>query len=83
MSPATPQEVAGTLVLSLPLSEASAKVRTGPPNDDEADYALPVWAGEIPLRLTPLAPIPDPKLLAGVELPTSVQHYTRNSSRQS
>lgn len=60
-------ELAGTLVLSLPLIEASAKVRTGPPIDDEADYELPVWAGEIPLRLTKLAPINDPRLQPGIE----------------
>jgi len=75
--PPTAQEIAGTLVLSLSLSEASAKVRTGPPKDDEADYALPVWAGELPLHLTLLAPIPDPQLLSEVELPAYVQHYTR------
>jgi uncharacterized protein len=81
--PSTPQEVAGTLVLSLSLAEASAKVRTGPPMDDDADYALPVWAGELPLRLAPLAPIPDPRLGAGIELPSSVQHYTRNRNHPS
>jgi len=70
--PPTAQEIAGTLVLSLSLSEASAKVRTGPPKDDEADYALPVWAGELPLHLTLLAPIPDPQLLSEVELPAYV-----------
>lgn len=58
-------ELAGTLVLSLPLVEASAKVRTGPPVDDEADYELPVWAGEIPLRLVAGVPINDPRLQPG------------------
>lgn len=75
-----PQELAGTLVLSLPLEEASAKVRTGPPKDDEADYALPVWAGELPLRLATLNPIPDPLLRSDVELSASVEHYLRDSS---
>jgi nitroimidazol reductase NimA-like FMN-containing flavoprotein (pyridoxamine 5'-phosphate oxidase superfamily) len=59
-------ELAGTLVLSLPLIEASAKVRTGPPVDDEADYELPVWAGEIPLRLVAGTPINDPRLKPGI-----------------
>lgn len=59
-------ELAGTLVLSLPLIEASAKVRTGPPVDDEADYELPVWAGEIPLRLVAGTPINDPRLQPGI-----------------
>jgi hypothetical protein len=73
----TAQELAGTLVLSLPLTEASAKVRTGPPSDDEADYALPVWAGELPLRLTTLTPVADPQLPPEVELPAYVQEYSR------
>ncbi|MBI4780888.1 MAG: pyridoxamine 5'-phosphate oxidase family protein [Oscillatoriophycideae cyanobacterium NC_groundwater_1537_Pr4_S-0.65um_50_18] len=74
----TPQEVAGTLVLSLPLTEASAKIRTGAPVDDEADYALPIWAGELPLRLVASAPVPDPRLSPEIEPPPYVQHYTRN-----
>ncbi len=72
------QELTGTLVLSLSLNEASAKVRTGPPKDDDADYALPVWAGELPLRLAPLAPIPDPQLISEIALPTYVQDYGRH-----
>lgn len=72
------QELTGTLVLSLSLNEASAKVRTGPPNDDDDDYALPVWAGELPLRLAPLAPIPDPQLPSEISLPTYVQDYNRH-----
>ena len=73
--PPTRQELAGTLVLALPLSEASAKMRSGAPVDDEADYALPVWAGELPLRLTPLAPVADPRLDADIELPEHIQTY--------
>ena len=76
----THQEVAGTLVLSLPLAEASAKVRTGPPVDDEADYKLPVWAGEIPLHLTPGTAIDDPRLILGIKPPAYVQNYTRSNS---
>ena len=60
--PPTDDEVTGTLVLRLPIDEGSAKVRTGPPIDDEADYGLPVWAGVIPLALRTGAPIPDPRL---------------------
>jgi len=75
--PPTRQEVAGTLVLSLPLTEASAKVRTGPPMDDEADYELPVWAGEIPLHLTASEPIDDSRLLEGIGIPAYASHYTR------
>lgn len=73
----SPNELAGTLVLSVPLVEVSAKVRTGPPIDDEADYDLPVWAGEIPLRLVAAAPIDDPRLTAGIVPPSHVRDYVR------
>ena len=53
------QELKGTMVLSLPIDEGSAKVRTGGPVDDAEDYALPHWAGVIPLTVTRGAPIPD------------------------
>jgi uncharacterized protein len=76
--PPTRQELAGTLVLALPLNEASAKMRSGAPIDDEADYALPVWAGELPLRVTPLSPIADPRLATDVELPEHIQNYYRS-----
>ena len=59
--PPSAKELKGTSVLALPLDEASAKVRTGPPVDDEEDYALPVWAGVIPLTLAPGTPQPDPR----------------------
>jgi len=73
----SPQELAGTLVLALPLEEVSAKVRTGPPVDDEEDYALPVWAGELPLQLISSMAIADPRLTQGLEPPAYVQTYTR------
>jgi hypothetical protein len=57
--PPSRQELRATTVLRLPIDQASAKVRTGPPIDDEPDYALPCWAGVIPLALTAGAPIPD------------------------
>ena len=71
------KELAATLVLRLPIEEASAKVRTGPPLDDEEDYALECWAGVLPLRLTPAAPEPDPRMPAGRPLPPSVTGYAR------
>ena len=58
----TAQELKATTVLSLPIEEASAKVRIGPPIDDEEDFALPVWAGVLPLMLTKGTPIADPQL---------------------
>jgi len=71
-------ELTGTLVLSLPLVEASAKVRTGPPSDDEADYSIPVWAGEIPLRVVADAPIDDSRLQPEIVLPSYVKNYSRS-----
>ena len=73
----TDQELKATMVLSLPISEVSAKVRRGPPKDDEEDYDLPVWAGELPLRLRFDAPIPDDRLKAEVEVPAYVNDYKR------
>lgn len=72
---ASEQELRATRVMAFTLDEASAKVRSGPPKDDDADYALPVWAGELPLRLLPQAPVPDPALRAGVALPEHVSGY--------
>ena len=51
-------EIKGTTILALPLDEASAKIRTGPPTDDDADVELPVWAGTIPLKIQPSEPVP-------------------------
>jgi nitroimidazol reductase NimA-like FMN-containing flavoprotein (pyridoxamine 5'-phosphate oxidase superfamily) len=73
----TEQELKATTVLSLPLLEASAKVRTGPPLDDEEDYSLPVWAGVIPLRLVAGEPTNDPRLPEGIEAPGYARKYSR------
>jgi len=73
----TPQELNATAVLAVPLTEASAKVRTGPPVDDEEDYALPVWAGELPLRLVTGTPVSDPRLPTEIEPPAYVLNYDR------
>jgi len=51
------------------MDEASAKTRTGPPHDDEADYARNVWAGVLPLSLQAAAPLPDPRLADDIDLP--------------
>lgn len=65
----TRQELKGTMVLRVRIEEASAKVRTGPPVDDEEDYELDVWAGVVPLTLERGAPIPDARLRPGTPLP--------------
>lgn len=68
-------ELKATLILSLGIDEASAKVRDGAPADDEADYGLDVWAGVIPLRLTVGAPVGDAKLTDGIPVPHHVSTY--------
>jgi uncharacterized protein len=69
------RELKATLVLALPLVEVSAKVRTGPPVDDEEDYALDVWAGVIPVRLIAAAPVADDRLKDGIPIPPHVSNY--------
>ena len=66
-------EMKATSVLRLPIQEASAKVRTGPPIDDEEDYALRVWAGVLPLRLFAQAPIADARLHPEAPAPPAYQ----------
>jgi uncharacterized protein len=70
--PPTPQELKATSVLRLRLHEVSAKVRTGPPIDDEPDYALPVWAGVVPVSTTVGTPVPDHKLTERGATPPNV-----------
>jgi uncharacterized protein len=76
LRPMNGQEFKATTVLSLPLNEASAKVRTGGPKDDEEDYALPIWAGVIPLKLEVFPPIEDDRNLAGLDPPAHVGQVT-------
>ncbi len=66
-----------TLILAMPIDEASAKVRTGPPADDEADLALDVWAGTLPLHTMVGAPVPSPDLRAGIDTPDYLTGYRR------
>jgi uncharacterized protein len=74
----TEKELRAVGVLRLPLKEASAKVRSGGPLDDEDDYQLPVWAGTIGLRLTTGMPEPDIRLPSGVECPGYVQKLLKS-----
>ncbi|HTX37841.1 MAG TPA: pyridoxamine 5'-phosphate oxidase family protein [Bryobacteraceae bacterium] len=69
------KELKATAVLAFTIEEASAKIRTGPPLDDEEDYDLPIWAGVLPLQLTAGAPLPDPRLANGAEPPEYVLRY--------
>jgi nitroimidazol reductase NimA-like FMN-containing flavoprotein (pyridoxamine 5'-phosphate oxidase superfamily) len=71
------RELKATSILRVPIEEFSAKVRTGPPIDDEPDYAFPTWAGVVPLEMTAGAPIDDPRLDPGREVPAYAKHYVR------
>ena len=69
------KELKATTVLEFSIEEASSKVRSGPPLDDESDYGLPVWAGVLPLEIKSRPPKPDDKLIKGVSLPDYVRRY--------
>jgi nitroimidazol reductase NimA-like FMN-containing flavoprotein (pyridoxamine 5'-phosphate oxidase superfamily) len=71
------RELKQTSVLLVPIEEFSAKVRVGPPVDDEADYSFPTWAGVIPLEMKTGSPIDDPRLAAKIGVPSYVREYTR------
>jgi nitroimidazol reductase NimA-like FMN-containing flavoprotein (pyridoxamine 5'-phosphate oxidase superfamily) len=76
--PPSEKELRATLVLELPLAEASVKVRTGDPLDDEEDLDLPVWAGVIPLALTPGDPRPAGDLAGGIAAPRYAREWSRS-----
>jgi nitroimidazol reductase NimA-like FMN-containing flavoprotein (pyridoxamine 5'-phosphate oxidase superfamily) len=69
------EELRKTLVLEIPIQEASAKIRVGPPLDDEEDYALTVWAGILPLRIAASHPIADPRLATETPVPSYAASY--------
>ncbi|HVH71002.1 MAG TPA: pyridoxamine 5'-phosphate oxidase family protein [Candidatus Dormibacteraeota bacterium] len=75
--PPTEQELKGTMVLAVPLVEASAKVRTGFAVNDQKDYSAPAWTGVIPMKWTPQAPIPDPRGNPAIPAPANIQCYSR------
>ncbi|HVX18541.1 MAG TPA: pyridoxamine 5'-phosphate oxidase family protein [Acidimicrobiales bacterium] len=72
----TDKEVRSVNVLALSLEEASAKVRTGPANDEPDDYDLPIWAGVVPVTTTFGVPVPDDRVPAGTPIPASVGRLT-------
>ena len=73
------RELKATLVIRLPIAEFSAKVRTGPPIDNEEDYSYPTWAGVVPLQMMTGSPINDPKLDPKTPLPRYVRNYSRTA----
>jgi len=76
------QELKATSVLEFAMEEASAKIRSGPPVDDEEDYALPMWAGVLPLTIRSGQPVPDPRLPAGTAIPEYVNSYGHSTKKQ-
>ncbi len=76
LRPPSEKEIAATGIVALKLDEASAKVRAGPPADDEADYAHPVWAGVVPVTESLGEPVPDPRLAPGIALPAYLGRLT-------
>ena len=73
------KELNATSVISIEIGEASAKIRVGPPVDEDEDYALPVWAGILPLRETPLQPTQDDLQSDDIPLPLYIAGYSRRS----
>ena len=71
------EELSQTTVLTLTIEEGSAKIRTGPPLDDEEDYGLDVWAGVIPLNLVADSPVADSRLASNIDLPSYASGYRR------
>ena len=79
LRPMTAQEDKATTVLTMPIAEGSAKVRAGPPVDDEDDYALPIWSGVIPVRMAAGPAQADPRNLDGVTAPAHVRDFKLGS----
>lgn len=75
LRPMNAKEVKATAVLSMPIDEVSAKIRTGMPVDDEEDYELPIWAGVLPVVQQTLPAEPDPRNLDGVEMPEHLKGF--------
>jgi hypothetical protein len=75
------KELGATSVLSIPIVEASAKVRSGDPLDDEADYALPIWSGQVPFATRTLTPVADARLDASTPMPAHVSEYRLPANR--
>ncbi len=71
-------EFKATAVVSITIDEASAKVRSGPPGEEDEDYQLPIWAGVLPIRQTYKAPENDPRLMSGLMTPEYVTDYERH-----
>ena len=75
LRPRNKQEAKAATVFSMPIDEGSAKVRSGPPVDDDEDYSLPIWAGLLPVSQVLQDPVPDPKNIDGLEVPAHIRDF--------
>ena len=75
----TQKELDVTTAIAMEIETASAKIRQGPPGDEEEDYQLPIWAGIVPLQLHAMPPVNDPKLSVHIPTPAYVQKYARGA----
>jgi hypothetical protein len=78
--PPSANELKATTVLALPLTETSAKIRTGNPVDDAEDYEINVWAGVLPLSMNAGIPLPDAEMNPEIALPNYVANYRRKKN---
>lgn len=83
LRPVKAQELKATTVLSMAIEEAVAKERAGPPGDDEEDYELDIWAGEVPLKIVAGEPVDDPRLKPGIQRPAYLESYDLEGKPQS
>jgi hypothetical protein len=79
LRPVNQQELKGTTLIAMEIEEASAKLRTGEPKDDEEDYALDIWAGVIPIRQVVGAVENDPRLKDGVNVPAHLKRFAEGA----
>jgi nitroimidazol reductase NimA-like FMN-containing flavoprotein (pyridoxamine 5'-phosphate oxidase superfamily) len=82
LRPMSRKEINATTVLRMAIEEGSAKVRAGNPSDNKEDYALPIWAGTIPLHVASGTPVPDPANAGALEVPRHVREYRLPGGRQ-
>ncbi len=75
------KEMKATSIVAIPMTSASAKVRTGGPVDDEEDYSLPIWAGVLPMKENMIDPIDDDRLIEGVGVPEYVSKYIQAKNK--
>ena len=73
--PPSAQEMKATTIMTMRIDEASSKIRSGPPGDNEEDCCLPIWGGIIPVRMQVLDPVPDPRIIGGIDPPGPARNF--------